>query len=497
MRCFEILTLIGLLFTLIVLLFTKVTRPTGIFCSILLSAALVLHLAFEGARWQMVPIYLYAAILLLITLKISIFQTGQRNAESSSGLRKVIRVSGISLALLLLLLFAIPPSLLPVFKIPPPTGPYMVGTTTMHYSDSSRLDLHAESAKFREFSVRVWYPASVKGDEETLPYMKAIEARSLAELYHMPSFFLGHFNSVKTDSYLNAAPRAGNYPVLFYSPSGDMLQNTALFQELASHGYIVFSVGHPYWNAFCYDSIGRVIPFDNANAYYSSMWDEESSDSVTAIKERITIATNFEQKRMEHRKLNQYMPMEIADIRLWAGDLSFLLDELENPGENHPEWMDYMETDLAGVMGFSKGGSAAGQFCVTEPRCRAGVNLSGFMFGDAVEHGISVPFMFMENIEEWCLDCNPICEILYKEAKNDAYMIRIKGARHGNFSDWSLVGGYLKIMGMTGPIKGKRCLEIQARYVCSFFDRYLKEEEAPLLDGPSEEYPEVEFASRN
>ena len=318
----------------------------------------------------------------------------------------------------------------------------------------------------------------------------------MAELYHMPKFLLDHFNLAKTHSFIDATPLEGNFPVVLYSPSGDMLQNTTLFQELVSHGYIVFSVGHPYWNAYTYDSEGKVIPFDGSNEYYLSMWEEESSESVNAVKEEITSASNLSKKRIAQKKLNEYMLLEIADIRLWSNDLSFLLDKLENPYQNI-EWLSFcMDLSRTGVIGFSKGGSSAGQFCVSDQRCRAGINLSGFMFGDAVDHNINVPFMFMENMEEWCQDCTPICEVFYEDAKNDAYMVRIQGARHGNFSDWALGGGYLKLMGMIGPINGQKFLEIQTLYVRSFFDRYLKGIDAPLLDNEATGFPEVIFNSR-
>jgi hypothetical protein len=328
-----------------------------------------------------------------------------------------------------------------------------------------------------------------------MPYMQALEARSLAELFNMPSFLLDHFRLVKTASYADANPRDGNYPLLLYSPSGDMVQNTALFQELASHGYIVVSVGHPYWNAFYYDSEGQVIPFSNEDPYYKSMWEEEYSDSVNVIKERITSAKILDIKRDEQQKLNHYMPIEIADIRLWAEDLSFLLDELEKTHGSGAGLMQYIDLNSIGVLGFSKGGTAAGQFCVSDERCKAGVNLSGFMFGDALEKRIRVPFMFMENMEDWCMDCNPISEVFYEDALADAYMVRIVGARHGNFSDWSLVGAYLKIMGMIGPINGRRCLEIQALYIRTFFDSYLKGKNSDLIQGLWSSYPEIKFES--
>jgi len=445
----------------------------------------------------MVPAYLLTGILILISLGILIRRTRRKPGPSSLA-KRLLRATGIFFTFLLVLLISIPPVLLPVFKLPEPTGPHATGTATMFFRDSSRLDPHSgEMGKYREVSIRAWYPAILEGDEKSMPYMNKSETRYMAQHFNMPPFLLGHFNLVKTDSYHRAAPLEGTYPVVLYSPSGDMVQNTALFQELSSHGYIVFSVGHPYWNAFYYDSVGQSVPFNNKNEYYRSMWDEETSDSVNAIKEEITYAPTLEMKRVAQERLNLYMPLEIADVRLWSQDLSFLLDQLNDPERDRGWIAKHIDADRAGVIGFSKGGSAAGQFSVTDSRCRAGINLSGFMFGDAVERKIPVPFMIFENVEEWCEECAPICEVFYEDAQSDAYMVRIKGACHGNFSDWSLVGGLLRISGMTGPINGHRFLEIQNQYVLSFFNLYLKGADAPLLNGTGPDYPEVVFDSRN
>jgi predicted dienelactone hydrolase len=311
-----------------------------------------------------------------------------------------------------------------------------------------------------------------------------------------PKFLLSHFNLVKTHSYENAPPRAERYPVIFYSPSGDLVQNTTFFQELASHGYVVLSVGHPYWNAFYYDQNGHTVPFDKNNDYYQAMWEEETSDTVNLVKELITIEHDLDTKRMLQQKLNLIMPLEVADIKLWAEDLSFLLDQIESGDPAFRFLLNIMDISRVGVIGFSKGGAAAGQFAVTDSRCRAGINLSGFMFGDVFDSGMDIPFMILENKEEWCQDCQPICEVVYEDSKSDAYMVRIEGARHGNFSDWSMVGKFLQLSGIIGPIKGSRCLEIQHNYIHSFFDRYLKGRDAALLNTTHSEYPEVQFNFR-
>jgi predicted dienelactone hydrolase len=372
-----------------------------------------------------------------------------------------------------------------------------VGCTSIYFRDTTRRDMFSKiPVDYRELSVRVWYPAVPEEQMQVLPYMKEDEAGYMSQFIIGPRFLLKHFNLVKTHSYENAPPRPGSYPLILYSPSGDMVQNTTVFQELASRGYVVFSVGHPYWNAFYYNLRGRAVPFDKNNAYYRAMWEEETSDSVNHLKELITVERDLDQKRRLQHKLNLMMPLEVADIRLWAEDLGFLLDRIESGDPSFGPLLNLMDVSRVGVIGFSKGGAAAGQFAVTDSRCRAGINLSGFMFGDVIDSPLEIPFMILENKEEWCQDCQPICEVVYEDAKNDAYMVRIEGARHGNFSDWSLVGKFLQLSGIIGPIKGSRCLEIQNNYIGSFFDRYLKGMDTPLLTTNHPDYPEVQFLFR-
>jgi hypothetical protein len=51
-------------------------------------------------------------------------------------------------------------------------------------------------------------------------------------------------------------------------------------------------------------------------------------------------------------------------------------------------------------------------------------------------------------------------------------------------------------LGQTGPIDRDRANSIIGSYTLAFFDKHLKGQPATLLDGPSEQYPEVLFETR-
>jgi predicted dienelactone hydrolase len=227
------------------------------------------------------------------------------------------------------------------------------------------------------------------------------------------------------------------------------------------------------------------------------MWEEESSSKVISIKEDITNAKDLQSKKAAQQLLNKYMPEEVADIRLWAEDNSFLMDRIGYRAFDQRGILDNIDTSKVGAIGFSKGGTATGQFCVTDNRCKAAINLSGFMFGDAVEKPFTRPFMIMESVEPSCTDCDPICDVFYKSSLNAAYMVRINDARHPNFTDFSLLGGINRLQGNIGPINGKRFLKIQNDYVLAFFNQYLKGEPSDLLNDSTRKYEEVAFKSRN
>jgi predicted dienelactone hydrolase len=497
MRLFEILTFVTLLFSLIGLLIIRKGPRWFTYLPGFTLVIVLCHVVFEGVRWQMIPAYAFVSLLFLISLK-QFIGTKKEQSKRPAIFTRILRISGIVITFILFVIILIPPLEVPMFRIPYPTGKFKVGSSILFFRDTTRIDAFSpEHNRFRELSVRVWYPASPGNDGKRMPYMQTDEARYLAIYWKGAAFMLSHFNLIKTDSYFNAEPLMGSFPVILYSPSGCIVENTTLFQELASHGYIVFSVCHPYWNAFHYDELGQVVQFDVDNEHYKSMWEEEGSSKVISIKEDITNAKDLQSKKAAQQLLNEYMPEEVADIRLWAEDNSFLMDRIDYRTFDQRGILDNIDTSKVGAIGFSKGGAATGQFCVTDNRCKAGINLSGFMFGDAAEKPFTQPFMIMESVEPSCTDCDPICDVFYKNSLNAAYMVRINDARHANFSDFSLLGGIIKLQGNIGPINGKRFLKIQNDYVLAFFNKYLKGEPSDLLNDSTRKYEEVVFKSRN
>lgn len=86
--------------------------------------ALVSHLFWEGLRWQMLPAYL----VVIVGVMMALWSRPTRNAPTQR--LRVLRWMGRGLGVLGLGAAALLCLLLPVYRLPAPTGPYGVGRVT-------------------------------------------------------------------------------------------------------------------------------------------------------------------------------------------------------------------------------------------------------------------------------------------------------------------------------------------------------------------------------
>jgi predicted dienelactone hydrolase len=501
MRPIEALVLLAILFSLLADLVSGSRRPRWSSRLPALAALLVaIHLVVEGYRWQMVPAYILGAFLVL-RMVLRERKSARPRVPTPSRARRILRILGVAVGfiagLTVLALAALFSSALPVFSLPEPSGPYAVGTRYYLWTDTRQPDEYTSAPDdFRQVSVQIWYPAEPSRNDETIPYMSRAAARAFSSYQNFPPFLFEQLALVRTHAYLGAevARKGAPFPVVTYSESGVMSAHMTLFEELASHGYVVVCIGHPHWLPFVYGSNGEPIPLDEKNELYQAYWTEANSTRVLDAKAQVTEAKTTAAQERAFVRLNDLLPFAVPDLRRWADDIGFVLDQLDTLNQESGPLLGALDLQRVGVMGFSKGGAAAGQFCLTDPRCSAGINLTGFMYGDILELDLQVPFLFIDEEELWCPDCYPN-DLFFRRAGSHAYQMKIRGARHSSFGDYPLFVWLIQPAGDKPAIDVQRMILIQNAYSMAFFDKHLKGMTSALLDGPSADFPEVVFMS--
>jgi predicted dienelactone hydrolase len=506
MRTLEICILLLLFINLFGYLVPKARRPRALLYLPFLTAALtVFHLVIERSRWQMVPAYLWCAVFLILAVYRLTGNTVEEGASPGLG-RKILAGAGKTVAVIAMLLTAAVPWLFPVVDLPQPTGPYAVGTTILHIIDVDRPEaLTDDPDDHREFMVRVWYPAEPAPNAKPMPYWPdadIIGPIRVKDDFHkwgltfLPTFFFNHFDLMRSNSYPEApiASAEARYPVILFSPGGGVIheRNFLHHEELASHGYIVFSLSAPYdsWAVIFPD--GRVIRGAHLKAGGEPTEEEkQKTEKAQEIVKRLEASTDVQERKDIMRALFALDPNSIMDKLLYArvADARFTRDELErlNSGQRQSPFRGRLDLERAGIFGMSLGGAVTGQVCLEDTRFKAGINLDGTQFGTVIDGEISQPFMFMNSGDS--KDHN---DFVYDRLTNVGYSVTIAGSSHMDYTDMFYTSPFVKKLNKKA-IRDDRMAHVANSYIVAFFDSYLKGQTAPLLDGPSEDFPEVTF----
>ena len=123
--------------------------------------------------------------------------------------------------------------------LPKPSGEYATSVTYLHFTDAGRKELFDNTGESdREITVKVWYPTDEKNGFE--PYL--LNADFAIKYCMFPELFRNLMTNSGRD--LPVSNHEKIYPVLIFSHGwGEYFsQNSVLMEELASHGYIIFSI---------------------------------------------------------------------------------------------------------------------------------------------------------------------------------------------------------------------------------------------------------------
>lgn len=146
------------------------------------SIFLLIHLLFEGYRVQLVFLYGFTLLMLILSL-MDAFKT-PAVVQTASRIRTVLGRLFIGFGLIATGCFLY---VFPVFNVPEPTGELKVSTQVFHFIDSSREETFGTTATGkRELMVQVWYPAQA-GSGKYAPFIPDTRIlRYMAANYGLP-----------------------------------------------------------------------------------------------------------------------------------------------------------------------------------------------------------------------------------------------------------------------------------------------------------------------
>ena len=353
---------------------------------------------------------------------------------------------------------------------PTPTGPFVVGLRELQWTDRAREDVFTLAPDdLRRVPIRFWYPAPADTPGEPAPYIFDLAEFSGVQTLEDAATVRGH-------AVLDAPVAAdGPFPLLLYNHGGSWPRFTGTFigEELASHGYVVASIGHDGFN----QSTQR--PDGSSTRADALPFPEQAGDLRTTALES-----------WDHLETHHF-PQWIADNLFALGIIEGLASD---PGS---VFVGAIDLDRIGALGWSFGGATSIQLVTQDPRIKAALDMDGQLFGDAHERGSSRPYMLMKStslepppadteeerernrqvLDELLAMVTDREDALIAASTGEGYRLEIAGTTHGTFSDFL----HLTPDG-TGDIGRDRGHFVLTSLARAFFDRYLKQEAAPLLD---------------
>ncbi|WP_435612260.1 alpha/beta hydrolase family protein [Streptomyces sp. bgisy159] len=429
----------------------RMRRPTAFGASVLVLLSGI-ALVWGPVRWQMVPVLAGAALVLPFAVAAELRTRGGRPP------RRTRWWAALPVSLACLCLVAVGPAAswaFPVPAFPAPSGPFAVGTSVVQWTDADRPeDATPDGEDRRTVVVQLWYPARKNPtDARRAGYLGRtdreadIVSDALADYVGMPGFLLDGLPRARTHAVADApvADGTGRFPVVVFSPGlgGVRTQNSAWAQELASHGYVVAALDHPYDSAAVVLADGRTIR-TKVTATGDADRDEALAVKWTAVR---------------------------------AADLGFVLTQLDRVarGEIPGPVGGRMDTGRVAVAGHSLGGGAALQAARQDHRFDAVIDLDGFPH-DPDAQPFPQPVLALTQDVHQDIDPDYIPRLTHVLALSGAtsYRLSVPGAAHLTFTDAPL---YLppveSIVGSRGRTEGPH---ITAAASLAFLDTTLRDQ---------------------
>jgi predicted dienelactone hydrolase len=231
--------------------------------------------------------------------------------------------------------------------------------------------------------------------------------------------------------------------LLSHGWEGTRSEYTSVAEDLASHGYAVFGVDHPY--------MGRIaLP----------------NGEVTEPTER-----------------QFHSPAEI--VAYYARDLEFVIARIGEMNREDPDQLFVGKFDLTRIaaIGHSSGFVAASGACKADSRIQACVNIDAPGFSAKDLAGLEQPLLWIRLEKAGSVPAEYL-----KNTRAPVYELQIQTANHGSVEDWD----YLEAALAPQRAQANRLLGTIREFVEAFLSKYLCHQDSGLLD-PGYSQPGIQW----
>jgi len=390
----------------------------------------------------------------------------------------------------------------PLSHLPSPTGPFFVGTSDFVVVDRTRSGMKGVGgSEPRKLLIRAYYPADNVFPYQAKAYFSRLEAKQvtrgenrLGEL----GFLNSHLRHIATHTYDHAPIVTGQkFPIIVFSNgfSSHIGSTTILLSELASNGYVVFSLSHPgdmsavvYPDKSSVTITGKVVEGLGKPNVNRGLETQEASPQQDHVF--------FENLWRDTEQFNwvRHAPAFLHESHsIWVKDTQVFLKRLRSGDLPDSKVNLLANTDPTHIVlaGTSFGGSVAVSVCHIDSVCRAAVNIDGSNFDSSlVNNTVRMPTLSLQHdfsvhpnmatMRSFGMR-NPIDTSYEKNISvGDTGLVtrvELRGMLHQSFSDstWFSRGALARKLIKTGNLSPQHSVSLVSNILVTYIDSHLKE----------------------